>query len=79
MKNISLKIGQLFYGFSGATILQLVLTLKKFWSMERDILELRDRLNRADTDFKDVIRDLKDELKEIRDDVKLLLKNQKSE
>ena len=57
----------------GTVIVGSYSVLKKFWTIEKDIVDLKARLDKQENNFKDIIMELKEELKEIRDDIKKLL------
>lgn len=57
----------------GTVIVGSYSVLKKFWTIEKDIVDLKARLDKQENNFKDVIMELKEELREIRDDIKKLL------
>ena len=47
--------------------------LRKFWTIDKDIADLKEKVSKQEENYKEVVRDIKQELKEIRDDIKTIL------
>ena len=64
-------------GFVISTLGSGYVVLKRFWSIERNLVELEKDLQEHKDNDKTVLDEIKDELKEIKQDIKLLLMSKK--